>query len=171
MPSRSAPPGRTPSMSASAPSTSRSVSSTASGFLRSIPTDRRLRFATLPGMVSIPLGPVGRSSRMTSAPRSASIMQANGPGPIPAISTMRIPLSGPMGREGTVRLGRRSDSVAPDLVGDLDDETELGHFLVVGQVVALLRRGEPALRRQAELVERDVAGGFVDAALEIVLPL
>src|SRR5882757_391763 len=80
------------------------MSSIASGFLRSTPTERRLRLETLAGTASTPRGPVGRSSRMMSAPRSANIMQANGPGPIPAISMMRYPLSGPMGAKGTVRL-------------------------------------------------------------------
>ena len=36
-----------------------------------------------------------RSSVTTSAPMSASIMHANGPGPMPANSTMRMPVSGP----------------------------------------------------------------------------
>ena len=39
-----------------------------------------------------------RSSVTTSAPMSASIMQANGPGPMPANSTMRKPASGPEAR-------------------------------------------------------------------------
>ena len=36
-----------------------------------------------------------RSTRITSAPMSASIMAANGPGPMPAISMIRYPVSGP----------------------------------------------------------------------------
>ena len=38
----------------------------------------------------------GRTSVITSAPISASSMQANGPGPMPANSTMRVPFSGPV---------------------------------------------------------------------------
>src|SRR5580704_567555 len=62
-------------------------------------------------------------------------------------------------------------SIAPDLLGGLDDEAELGHLLVVGQRVALGGRGEAALAGQADLVQRHVLGGFVDAALEVVLGL
>src|SRR5580700_6943296 len=62
-------------------------------------------------------------------------------------------------------------SVAPDLLGGLDDEAELGHLLVVGQRVALGGRGEAALAGQADLVQRHVLGRFVDAAFEIVLGL
>ena len=36
-----------------------------------------------------------RSTRITSAPMSASIIAANGPGPSPAISTIFKPASGP----------------------------------------------------------------------------
>jgi hypothetical protein len=36
-----------------------------------------------------------RSTRRTSAPMSASIIAQNGPGPMPAISMIRMPSSGP----------------------------------------------------------------------------
>jgi hypothetical protein len=39
--------------------------------------------------------PPGRSTRMTSAPMSASSIPANGPGPIPASSTIVVPDRGP----------------------------------------------------------------------------
>ena len=45
---------------------------------------------------------------------------------------------------------------APDLLGDLDDHAQLGPLLVLGERVALLGRGEAALRREAELVEVDI---------------
>ena len=45
---------------------------------------------------------------------------------------------------------------APDLLGDLDDQPQLGGLLLACQFVALDGRGEAALRRQAELVEVDV---------------
>ena len=49
--------------------------------------------------------PPARSTRMTSAPMSASIMPAKGPGPIPASSMMRMPASGPaMSRSSRVVL-------------------------------------------------------------------
>ena len=98
MPKRSATPGRNPSISPSAPSTSFSTVATPSGCLRSTPTLRRPRLSTskwgVSGISSRTRS--ARSTRTTSAPRSASIMAANGPGPIPAISTTRMPLSGPM---------------------------------------------------------------------------
>src|ERR1700761_466614 len=58
---------------------------------------------------------------------------------------------------------------SPNLVGELYDHPQLGPLLVLGQNVALFGRGEAALRRQAELVERDVLGRLVDAALDDVL--
>src|SRR5207248_7355278 len=58
--------------------------------------------------------------------------------------------------------------LAPDLAGGFDDEAELRLFLLDRERVALDCRGEAALRRQAELLERHVFGGFVDAALELV---
>src|SRR5712691_2857727 len=55
--------------------------------------------------------------------------------------------------------------------GDVDDHRELRPFLVLGQHVALLGRGEAALRAQGELVDIDVLGGLVDAAPDGVLSL
>src|SRR3954447_7599671 len=55
---------------------------------------------------------------------------------------------------------------APDVAGDGDDEVELGALLVGGQVVALDRGGEAALRGEAELLERHVLRRLLDAALE-----
>src|SRR3954471_11965555 len=62
-------------------------------------------------------------------------------------------------------------SLAPDVGGHLDDQPELGHLLLVAEVVALGRRGEAALRGQAELLERHVLARLVDAALERVRTL
>ena len=59
----------------------------------------------------------------------------------------------------------------PDVGGDVDDEGQLGDLLVVGQHVALDRRGEAALGRQAQLLERHVLRRLVDASLERVLVL
>ena len=56
--------------------------------------DLRLRANT-----SVGAGPSNdalRSTRMISAPMSDSIMPANGPGPIPAISIIFTPVNGPM---------------------------------------------------------------------------
>src|SRR6185312_7200820 len=67
-----------------------SSSAIPSSDLRSMAIERRLRPRTPPladGM--------GRSTRTTSAPMSASIMAQKGPAPSPATSTMRTPRSGP----------------------------------------------------------------------------
>src|SRR5688572_11654660 len=97
MPRRSATPGRNPSMSASACSTMRIRASTPSALLRSMPTERRPRFSTsLLGASKFPVTAWARSTRITSAPMSASIIAANGPGPIPAISITRTSESGPI---------------------------------------------------------------------------
>ena len=55
---------------------------------------------------------------------------------------------------------------APDFVRGLDDEPELRELLVVGERVAVDRRGEAALRREAEPLERDEAACLVDPPLE-----
>ena len=95
---RSVTPGRKPSMRPSACSTIFSTASTPSGFFRSIPIDRRLRVSVSFGgsAGSPPRTAPARSTRMTLAPMSASIMAQNGPGPIPASSMMVIPSSGPI---------------------------------------------------------------------------
>src|ERR1700749_2444683 len=61
--------------------------------------------------------------------------------------------------------------LAPDLGGGVDDQGELVPLLLLGEVVALLGRGEAALAGQAELVEGGVLGGLVDPALDEVLGL
>src|SRR4051812_13297604 len=62
---------------------------------------------------------------------------------------------------------RRHDAPAsaPDLLGGLHDELQLGDLLVAGQRVALHGRGEAALPGQGQLVERDEPRRLVDAAL------
>jgi hypothetical protein len=59
----------------------------------------------------------------------------------------------------------------PHFVGELHDHSKLRPLLVLGQHVAFLGRGKAALRRQAELIEGDVFGRLVDAALDVVLVL
>ena len=55
---------------------------------------------------------------------------------------------------------------APDVVGDVDDLADLRPLLVLGEHVALLGRGEPALRAQRELIEGSEGGCLVDALLD-----
>src|SRR5262252_5535658 len=62
-------------------------------------------------------------------------------------------------------------SSSPDLVGEFDDHAQFRPLLFLGQDVAFLGRGEAALRRQAELLERSEFARFLDAALDIVLLL
>ena len=97
-PRRSATPGRNPSVSPSALSIKRRARSTPSGFFKSTATDRRPRFIKSTCACSCG-GYVARSCRsirMMSAPASASIIPAKGAGPIPANSTIRTPVSGPV---------------------------------------------------------------------------
>ena len=65
--------------------------------------------------------------------------------------------------------GRRS--LPPDFLRYVDDEAQLRPLLFLGESVALLRRGESALGREAQLVERRVARRFVDPPLQLVFRL
>src|SRR3954452_9418557 len=105
MPSRSVTPGRKPSSSTSARSTSASTSSTPAGSLRSTATERRPRLSRSCSAAPVGGRARGRSIRSTSAPRSASSIAANGPGPIPASSTTRSPARGPVVMAGPDRTG------------------------------------------------------------------
>ena len=57
---------------------------------------------------------------------------------------------------------------APHLLRRLDHQAQLGALGLHGDVVAVHGAAEAALRAQAQLVQRRVFGGFVDAALEQV---
>ena len=85
---------------------------TSSGCLRSSATERLPRPSTsCSGGTTARAGPPGRSMRTTSAPRSASSMPANGAGPMPASSTTRRPVRGPVtGAAWAARRGRRPRS-------------------------------------------------------------
>src|SRR5262249_26418725 len=62
-------------------------------------------------------------------------------------------------------------SSSPNLVGELDNHAQFRPFLLLGQDIAFLGRGEAALRREAELLERSEFARFLDAALDGVLLL
>src|SRR5438874_10066627 len=66
---------------------------------------------------------------------------------------------------------RSIDESAPHLLRKLHDHPQLRPLLVFGQNVALLGRGEAALRGEAELLARRKLRGLVDAALDVVLLL
>src|SRR5262249_58739282 len=68
----------------------------------------------------------------------------------------------------TSRLRVAGESMlAPHLVGHFDDHPELRPLFVFREDVALLGRGEAALRAERQLIERDVFGRLVDAALDV----
>src|SRR3954464_1608099 len=60
---------------------------------------------------------------------------------------------------------------APNLIGHVDAELQLGFLLLHRQVVAVVGAREAALRRDAEILHRHELGGRLDAALERVLRL
>src|SRR3974390_974137 len=62
-------------------------------------------------------------------------------------------------------------SSSPNLLGDLDDHAQLRPLLLLRERVAVLGRGEAALRRQRELVERHEFRRRLDTALDVVLAL
>src|SRR5213593_591534 len=68
------------------------------------------------------------------------------------------------------RAGQRLEA-APDVAGQLDTERQLRLLLLDRNFVAVDSRREAALRADAKLVERDVLGRRVEAALEVVLLL
>ena len=60
-------------------------------------------------------------------------------------------------------------SPAPHFLCNLNDQPQLCELLVFGQTVALGRACEAALRAKGQLVEPNIFGGLVDAALQQVL--
>src|SRR5438874_1843501 len=54
--------------------------------------------------------------------------------------------------------------LAPDFAGGVDDQLELAALFVPAQQVALLDRGEAALRAQRQVLRRDVLRRLVDAS-------
>src|SRR5215469_9771130 len=133
-------------------------------------TSRATSVASVPRMVTVRLAKSRRKSReVRSGVRSARslgrLTAARSLGP----PRRRAPVQARRRRYGIApRPATRFKVLAPDFLGDLDDQLELGHFLLVPQHVALDRRGEAALRRQAELVKRHELGRLLDPPLERV---
>src|SRR5680860_644260 len=163
-PRRSMTPGRKPSIRTSAESISLRTSSTPSADFRSTAMERRPRETTSARTAAIVLGPrtqpapprpaERRSTRVTVAPRSASIIPANGPGPIPAISTTVTPASGPIPAVGPISGSR-------GLVEALAHPRAQP-----GQHLSGERREEPGL-----VVTRSVEDEVVEAEVDVRLDL
>src|SRR6476661_6721210 len=81
--------------------------------------------------------------------------------PYPAVCREGAAYGSPLSRR------RPHQSLPPDLVRQLDNHAQLGPLLILCQHVAFFGRGEAALRRQAELIERDKFRGFFDALLDV----
>ncbi len=61
--------------------------------------------------------------------------------------------------------------LAPDFLGDVEDEAHLRGLLLDLDVVAVHGRGEAALRRERHLADVEELGRLVDAALDVVLSI
>src|SRR5210317_1708356 len=118
-PSFSMTPGRNPSNRASAFSTSLRTASRPSADFKSSRIDRLPR--RVQSLAGSSLGTASLSTQTTSAPRSASIMPQNGPGPSPETSTIFSPSSGPKGRPPV-----DIQSINDDIACDVDDESDNG---------------------------------------------
>src|SRR5947208_3250677 len=101
MPRRLARPGRKPSTATCACAASRATTSAASGSLRLSAMLRLFRFsvANCTGTYERPGSPRGGSTLITSAPRSAKMAVANGPGTNIEKSMTRMPASGSHGSD------------------------------------------------------------------------
>src|SRR5438552_8541434 len=101
MPNRFATPGRNPSTTTCACLTSFSTTAAASADFKSSAMLRLLRFSVpnCTGTYERPGSPRGGSTLITSAPRSASIDEANGPGTNIEKSTTWMPSSGSQGSD------------------------------------------------------------------------
>ena len=91
-------PGRNPSINTSAVSINLRSASTASGSFKFNATDflPRLKMVYFAKAAAASGSATGRSMTVTSAPISANIIPAQGPGPIPAISTTLTPSNAPL---------------------------------------------------------------------------
>src|SRR5574337_844218 len=94
-----------------------------------------------------------------------ALMTGNGRmGPRWSLSSGRAS-RGPVGGDDNGKL------LSPDLFGEFHDHAQLRPLLVLGEHIAFLGRCEFALRRQTELVERNIFRGFIDAPLDVVFRL
>src|SRR5215831_7130724 len=119
------------------------------------------------GLASVPapsrLAPMSQTTTCAPSCAMSSAMPRPMPRPAPVtIATLPLTMPAAMGTAPFV-------SLAPDLVGDLDQAAQLRPLLVLGQAIALFGRGEAALARDAELVERGIFRRLIDAAPELVL--
>src|SRR2546430_3624976 len=84
----------------------------------------------------------------------------------PYTTLFRSPRSSPRNACPRVR-GFPFRCSSPDPLGGFDHALELAPLFVLRQLVAVMRAGEAALRRQAQVFERHVARGVVDLAFQL----
>src|SRR5215472_901583 len=125
-----------------------------------------------------PRSPKLRQTTVTSAPREAAraiappARQTKSPACALTTSTGSCCVTTcPRPAVRSWRPARTASPRAPDLLCGLDDQPELVPLLLRGEVVALLGRGEAALRGQAELIGVDEPGRVLDPPLQLVLAL
>src|SRR4029079_9630444 len=126
------------------------ASATAAGCFRSSTTTRlprRSGLSLLPPRRSFTAPFCGRAITVTSAPMSASMRPASGPGPMPSNSTTRMPVSGGIMRPSCKQLS--SDQVLHDLgraavdarharIGVEPRDRVLGHVAVAAEELQAL---------------------------------
>src|SRR6185503_911249 len=114
-------------------------------------------------------GPSSRPEPVRLAPMSHTTTRA----PSAAIACA---MARPMPRPPPVTMATLPETMpgilsTPHFLGHFDDQGELRPLLVLRQGVALLGRGEAALRRQAKLLERNIFRRLLDAPLDLVFRL
>src|SRR5262249_9622092 len=160
----------------SAFATSRLKITSPSGALRLRLSDRLLRCrfcmskpCRSPPMPSLGSTPGGASILSTSAPKSAKMRTHVGP------ARTRV-------RSSTRRLDRALDergggidhsecyerASAPHRIGQLDNARELAPLVMEAQGISTHARRKAALRADTEVIERNVAGRFIDAPAQQV---
>src|SRR5215217_4172241 len=62
-----------------------------------------------------------------------------------------------------------TSELSPDLFRGVDAELQFRLLLLDGEIVAVVRAGEAALRRETQVLERDEFRGLLDTLLELIL--
>src|SRR5262249_24248199 len=160
----------------SAFATSRLKITSPSGALRLRLRDRLLRCrfciskpCRSPPMPSLGSTPGGASILRTSAPKSAKIRTQVGPARTRVRSSKRRLDRALEARGGGIDHSECYElASAPHSVGQLDDASELAPLVIEAQGISTHARRKAALRADTEVIERDVAGRFIDASAQQV---